>query len=237
MRYLCSCVFLLATTPLFCQPRIKAVDFTGGIGKYEGTLSLLYSYGWRFGQHQKFEFAIAGRFTSYLGQNQYYITAPAELTSGSTGPFVIFKENIPENIDSVLINWPQINALNVAIHLGYQFNSRLSISFNIDAIGFSLGQQKSGRYINGAFGQQTQVTPSAFNLLLISDNDLGSLNSELCARYYWPSQWGIKAGIQFLFTEYSTETEVQQLPEPNDRFRDKSLLLAIGVTKSLSTKK
>ncbi len=236
MKHLFVLIFLFATQTLFSQPRIKSFDFTGAVGKNEGSLSMMYTHGWRFGKNKKFEFALAGRFTSYLGKNKYYITAPAELTSGSTGPTVIFKENIPENIDSLLINRPQINALNVALHLGYQLNSRLSFGFNIDAIGFSFGQQKSGTYINGTVGEKTDARPTAFNLLLISDNDLGSLNSELFAKYYWPSNWGIKAGIQFQFTEYTTATEVQQQPEANDRFRNKSLMLAVGVTKTFTSK-
>lgn len=237
MRYLILSIILICTTSVYSQPRIKAVDFTGGVGNYEGSVSMMYTHGWRFGKNQKFEFAIAGRFTTYLGRNQYYVTAPAEISSGDTGPSVIFKENIPENMDSLLINWPQINALNVAIHLGYQFNDRLSMGVNIDAIGFSFGQQKTGSYLNGSIGQQTNARPTSFNLLLISDNDVGSLNSELFLKYHFQSNWGIKAGVQFLFTEYTTETEVQQLPEPNDRFRNKSLLLAIGITKILTLKK
>jgi hypothetical protein len=173
MKYLLIVVCFVTSGPLFSQPSIKEIDFTGAVGKYEGSLSMMYTHGWRFGKNKKFEFGLAGRFTSYLGQNQYYITAPAELTSGSTGPGVIFKENIPENIDSLLINWPQINALNLALHLGYQLNSRFSLGFNIDAIGFSFGQQKSGSYINGTYGQQTDAKPTSLNLLLVSDNDLG----------------------------------------------------------------
>jgi hypothetical protein len=75
--------------------------------------------------------------------------------------------------------------------------------------------------------------PTAFNVLLISDNDHGTLNSELYAKYYFNEDWGIKIGAQFLFTEYTTDTEVQQFPEPNDRFRNKSLMLAIGVIRKL----
>ena len=71
--------------------------------------------------------------------------------------------------------------------------------------------------------------PSAFNILLISDNDRGSLNSELYGKYYWNEKWGVKLAAQFLFTEYTADTEIQQFPEPNDRFRNKSLLLALGV--------
>lgn len=229
--WICAILFFPVSLAV-CQPRFTCGDATVAFGNSEGTLSFLFTHGWRPGKNEKFEVGIGLRFTSYLGQNQYYITAPANLTSGATGPQVIFKENIPENIDSLLINWPQINALNLAIHLGYQINSRFTVGFTIDALGFSFGKSTSARYINGAFGQTTSAKPTAFNFLLVSDNDLGSLNSELFAKYYWNERWGIKAGAQFLFTEYTTQTEVQQVPEPNDRFRDKSLLIALAITRS-----
>lgn len=212
----------------------KQFDITGAVRKFEGSLSAMYTHSWQLGKKKKFEIGLAGRFTSYLGQNQYYITAPARLTSGSTGPLVIFKENIAANIDTFLIQSPQVNAINVVIHLGYQITNRFAVGFNIDAIGISIGSKKTGSYINGVFGQQEQGKPTAFNLLLISDNDLGTLNSELFVKYKWKEKWGFKGGLQFLFTEYTTDTQVQQVPEPNNRFRDKSLLFAFGVYKNLN---
>jgi hypothetical protein len=75
--------------------------------------------------------------------------------------------------------------------------------------------------------------PTSLNLLLVSDNDKGSLNSELFARYLIGEKWGIKGGVQFLFSEYTTDTELQQFPEPNDRFRNKSLMFSAGVSYKL----
>jgi hypothetical protein len=216
----------------FVLAQKKDLAVTGSVGKQEGSLSLMYTHAWQLGAKKKFEIGLAGRFTTYLGQNQYYITAPAKLTSGSTGPLVIFKENITANIDTFLIQSPQVNSLNATLHLGYQIRARFSVGFNIDAIGFSFGAKQKGSYINGAFGQQEQAKPTTFNLLLISDNDFGSLNSELFLKYQWKETCGIKGGLQFLFTEYTTDTDVQQLPELNNRFRDKSLLFAFGVYKN-----
>ncbi|MEN9598311.1 MAG: hypothetical protein RL596_622 [Bacteroidota bacterium] len=66
--------------------------------------------------------------------------------------------------------------------------------------------------------------PTGFNLLLISDNDLGSLNSELFIRYKINNKWSIRGGTSFLFNEYKTNTKVQvQNGIENDRFRYKSL--------------
>jgi hypothetical protein len=220
----------LSSTCLAQQPRaIDQVDANFSFAKHQGTLSIHYSHLWKVGKPGKLSIGLGGRITSYLGANQYYSTAPANLTSGSAGPLVIFKKNIDENIDTLLVKSPHITMINVSINIEYQFWSRLTAGFNIDAIGFSFGGEQPANYINGIAGKNTTAKPTGFNALLISDNDRGSLNSELFARYKLSEKWSIKTGAQFLFTEYTTETEVQQYPEPNDRFRRKSLLIGLGV--------
>lgn len=175
------------------------------------------------------------RFTGYLAANQYYTTAPATLTSGSTSPLIIFKNNINANIDTFLVKSPQVNALNLSINAGYRISNRLDAGFNIDAVGFSFGAHRTGNYINGPAGKMVRATPTPFNLLLVSDNDRGTLNSEFFLRYAIDRQWGLKLGATFLFTEYTTDLPVQQYPQPNDRFRNKSLLAMIGITYKFHT--
>lgn len=224
-------LFLLFTLPGSVWAQYKYADLTVAADDSQGTFSLLYGHDWNLGKKKKFSIGIGGRFTSYFGRNQYYETAPASITSEATGPLVLFKETIAANVDSFLIESPQVNSLNVFINLRYAFTDKLSVGFNIDALGFSFGGEKSGRYINGAEIQTSAAKPTGFNALLISDNDLGSLNSEFYGRYYFSEKWAVKAAAQFHFTEYTTETEVQQFPEPNDRFRRKSLMVAIGISR------
>src|SRR5258706_1790115 len=78
-------------------------DATFGIASHQGAMSLSYVHVWKFGAHQKFGVGIGGRFTSYLASDQYYITAPSQLTSGSTSPLIIFKNNITANIDTFFV--------------------------------------------------------------------------------------------------------------------------------------
>lgn len=238
MKFMVFSIALLLPQFALCQEndkiRIAYSDATIGIGGSQGALSLSYGYDWRLGKRQKFGLGVGGRFTTYLGQNQYYETAPAKLTSGSTGPGVIFENTITTNIDTLLIASPQVNMLNVFINLSYAIGKKFLVGFNIDAIGFSFGAAQPGNYINGFSGNITSANPSSFNLLLVSDNDLGSLNSELYVKYQWNEHWSLKGGIQFLFTEYTTVTPVQQYPEPNDRFRNKSLMGAVGVSYRLN---
>ena len=232
-----SVVFLSGN--LFAQQVKRYVDYIDvdlGAGNYRGTLSASFLHDWKFGSKQRFGVGLGIRFTSFLGANVYYVTAPANLTSGSTGPLIFFKENITENIDSLLVKSPQVNALNLMINFDYLINSKWMVGFNIDAIGFSFGRNTKANYMNGASGKNTTADPTPFNILLISDNDQGTLNSELYGRYFLNDRWALKTGLQFLFTEYTTVTKVQQFPEENDRFRNKSLMFSVGVSYKLLTK-
>ena len=212
----------------------RYADATLAAGNYQGSLTLAYLHDWRIGAKRKLGIGVGGRFTSYVGQNQYYSTAPANLTSGSNGPAIIFDNNINGNIDSLLVKSPQVNSVNLFINFDYVFSKKFMAGFNIDAIGFSFGGKRQGNYINGATGKITEASPTPFNLLLVSDNDLGSLNSEFYFKYFFNEKWGVKAGAQFLFTEYTTTTKVQTYPEENDRFRNKSLMFSLGVTRRLN---
>ncbi len=230
LSFLVSFWFLAAIGQDLPQRTEKLIDFTGGAGSYRGSFSLSYFHTVKIGKAKRFGLGTGLRATSFIGANLYYITAPAELTSGSTSPLILFKENIAANIDSLLIKSPQVNSLNLLINLQYELSERITAGFNIDLVGISFGRKTRGNYINGYSGKNTQAEPTPFNLLLISDNDRGSLNSEFYGRYRINKIWNVKMGIQFLFTEYTTVTKVQEDPKPNDRFRNKALLFAAGVT-------
>ena len=209
-------------------------DISIGIGSSQGTGSIAYVYNWKIGKRKKWEAGFGARFTSYFGSNLYFKTAPAKLTSGKTGPAVLFADDIVPNIDSVLFPKAQINSFNLSLNFGYNFSKKFSAGLSIDAIGFSFGKKQSGIYYGNNFATGIPITakPTGFNLLLISDNDKGSLNSELFARYKWNGSWGVKLGLQFFFAEYTTATEVQTTPggDKNDRFRKKMAGAAVGVT-------
>lgn len=231
-----SALSLVIISSTFGQGAEQSVSLGFGVGSSEGTLSAAYTHQWKLGSKQRFLLGLGGRFTGYLSKNKYYLTAPAKITSGQTGPQVFFLETIADNIDSVLFESTQVNSLNVSFNTGYAVSPKLFIGFNIDLLGFSFGASQQGRFFEGNSGQVTSGSPTAVNLLLVSDNDIGSLNSEIFGQYRVNDKWAIKAGLQFLFTEFTTETEVQQVPEPNDRFRNKSLLFTAGVSYFLSKK-
>ncbi len=218
--------------------KVRAVDnfaeVTGGIGAGQGTGALAYVYNWKLGKKKRIELGLGVKFTSYFASNLYFTTAPAKLTTGKTNPTVLFSGDIVENIDSVLFQTAQVNALNISLNLGYNVSKKFYVGFTIDAIGFSFGKKQNGIYYGNNFapGVPVKAKPTAFNLLLISDNDRGSLNSELFVRYKWNDTWGVKLGYQYLFVEYTADSKVQTTPggDMNDRFRKKMAGVGLGLT-------
>lgn len=216
---LCLCC-LLALSALAQDSRtVNYGDITGAIGSSEGSVSVDYFHVWKLGKTKRAEIGFGGRFTSYFGSSHYYSSAPASLADDES------------KSDSVLLQSPQVNALNIAINLGYRISPKFSLGFNIDALGFSFGGKQTGSYINGSVGQTISAKPTPINILLVGNNDQGSLNSEFYSRYFLTENLAIKLAYQYLFTEYTTDTAVQQLPIANDRFRNKASLLSLGITK------
>jgi hypothetical protein len=198
-----------------------------------GGASTAFSYNnlYGVGKSKRFKIGWGVRLTSFFGKNLDYYTAPARLTSGEIGPQVLFVENVLSNIDTLKLTKTQTNALNLDIHLQYSFR-KLDIGFNIDAIGATFGGEQNGTFVAKSTGSRfhgTQQTakPTVFNLLLVSDNDLGSLNSELYGRYWLKENIGLRFGASFQFTEYTTS---QKLTFENDRFRNKALMPFVGIS-------
>jgi hypothetical protein len=213
----------------------QSASFSIAFGSKQFSTALAYQYLLKLGKKHRSQIGIGARLTNNFGSNLYYTTAPAKLTSGKTGPGVFFADDLPQNIDSVLFKNSQINALNLSINLAYNIYKKITVGFNIDAVGFSFGGNQGGTYFgNGGIGSATKAKPTSFNVLLVSDNDKGSLNSEFYAQYKFDNKWGAKAGFQFLFTEYTTSTQIQTTPDgqKNDRFRNKASGISFGVTRN-----
>ena len=196
--------------------------------QYLGALSWVHFHS--ITKKKKFKIGYGVRFNAQAGKNLYFVTAPASLTSKRSDPGVLFSKIYYENIDTFFVSNAQSNSLNISINLQYTFKEKFDIGFNIDAVGFSFGGKTTGKYIgyqspnNGTI--QT-AAPTSLNVLLVSDNDIGALNSELYCRYWFKPKWAIKAGASFAFTEYTTDNKLRL---GNDRWRNKSLMGMIGIT-------
>lgn len=198
----------------------------------EVNLSLAWKQMYGIAANQKFKLGYGVRFNGYLNNDKLYVTAPARLTSGEVGPQVLFIENIEENIDTFSVHNAQHNSINAVIYLEYDFSDKWGVGFNIDAAGIAFGGSRKGKIISSnrpSTSPETVVAkPTPYNVLLVSDNDIGMLNSELYATYNFNKKLSVNAGLTFLFTEYTTENKIEY-NDNNDRFRYKSLMGMVSV--------
>jgi hypothetical protein len=182
------------------------------------------------GKRKSFKAGYGLRFSTFSGKDQNYVTAPARLTSGKTGPFVILTENILENFDTLHLTKAQVYYLNASINLQYDWR-RFGLGFNIDVIGFSFGKQKTARFTANSVSEDYAVNqpakPTSFNLLLSSDNDIGSLNSEFYIAYRIHKRIALRGAYSFSFSEYTTDNK---LAFNNDRFRNKVSMYVVAVS-------
>jgi hypothetical protein len=171
----------------------------------------------------KFKVGVALRINSFVAKDKKYATAPAILTSGVKGPQAMFKPNILENIDTLLVSKLTTHSLNLALFIEYSFNVNFAAGFDIDLLGITLGGSRMVNLTEPLDGAESiSAKPTRFNLLLVSDNDIGTLNSEFYFRFL-PDNSDIygKAGVSFYFSELTT---ARPLWFANDRFRYKTPL-------------
>lgn len=198
--------------------------------QYLGAIAWSHLHG--IGLAKKLKIGYGLRFTSGFGNRTNFITAPAKLTSTTTGLGVIFSENVPGNFDTLFLGSYQVNSFNAVIYINYAFSSKWEIEFNIDAVGISFGAAKTADYnsskrlLSPNTNTRQVANPTRLNLLLTSDNDIGSLNSEILVKYWFKNDWAIKAGGSFIFSEYTTSNS---LFLNNNRFRNKAFLPMIGL--------
>jgi hypothetical protein len=232
-------MFLLLSVALLplatiAQKSYRSADVALAFGQgFSPALSYSHLYG--IGSKGAFKVGWGVRLTSFFSGSLQARTAPASLTSGKQSIAALFSEDIVSQIDTFNLAKAQTNALNAVIYLQYSLTPKLEVGFNIDAIGLTFGGRQSGTFRakqSDATGRANNdkvftAKPTVFNLLLVSDSDLGSLNSELYARYWVNDRIGVRAGLSFQFVEYTT---AQKLAFDNDRFRNKSLLPMVALS-------
>lgn len=192
-------------------------DLDLAAGQSSFALSLDAHYDWFLLKSKKIFVGVGPRFTGFSGTNVSFTSAPNELALEEA------------NIDTVLAPSPFIYSANVFLNLGYRFNERLSAGFNIDLVGLSFGPNGTPNFISNGNITSVKVNPTPMNILLVGNNDRGTLNSQFYLKYKFNSKLGVKIAFQYLFNELTTETEVQTFPVNNDRFRAKTVQGALGI--------
>ncbi len=214
----------------------RFVDVALTAGSSQGAAAFSYVHNWKIGKKQKWEIGIGGRLTSYFGTKREYITAgPARLTRSQSIPFLIFfADQRPENWDTLNVQRPFTTAFNATVNIGYHFNKKWSAGFNIDLIGVTLGRTTNGILTsNGTTRNDSEVKPTAFNILLTGDHDRGSLNSEFFIGYHFSDKWSLRGVFQYYFSEYKT-TNLSQVTSDGtviNRFRNKVNAFGIGISR------
>lgn len=191
---------------------------------------------WSFGEkNRKFKFGIGARYSASIADNNpRYITAPARLTSERVGPAVLFTDNNYDNVDTLAIEGTSVHAFNLMLALRYDIDKNFGLEFNIDLLGFTLGRKQEAilTYDDGK-SLLTNAYPTAGNVLLISDNDIGNLNSEFMISYKHKKHLRFKVGGVFFFNEYDISRPVTYVNNAGtvidaERYRNKTLQLAVG---------
>jgi hypothetical protein len=193
-------------------------DLAIGAGNGFST-ALSWTHFHKIGKKGKFQIGYGVRLSSLFGSDLEYITAPADLTSGGE-----------KNLDTLKLSSTQLNALNLTINLQYAFTEKLEFGFNIDALGFTFGGEQKGMFTARSQGRtpsQEMAKPTSGNILLVGDNDRGSLNSQFYLRYWINPKWAIRGGVSYIFGEY---TASRKLVLDNDRFRAKIFQPMIAIT-------
>jgi hypothetical protein len=174
----------------------------------------------------KFKIGVGARLgLASHGYCSTYKTAPASLT-----------KNVA-TVDSLGLDNSSVINLNALFAFQYQITSKINAEFNIDFFGLSFGG-KQNAYLRNEKGVDnttmlTTAKPTTGNILLVGDNDRGTLNSALNFTYKVNNHWKALLGGGFLFTEYTlandTYINTANTVVSNNRFRNKSMGVNLGV--------
>lgn len=221
MKNLSLFILLVASSfSLHAQQKSKTeqiVDFTFGFGSSQTTLATGYSNNWNLGKKQRFFIGAGIRLSGAFSEGKIFTSAPASLAKDKA------------NVDSLYGGKSSIYALNAMINLGYHITPKLDLGFNIDVFGFSFGPSRIKLFSGNGTLDVTTAEPTSMNVLLVGNNDRGTLNSEFYLRYKINHKVGIKVAMQHFFTELTTINKVQTVPIQNDRFRNITDLFSVGV--------
>lgn len=186
--------------------------------------------------YKRFEMGIGARVTRSKFDNNIFVTAPSELTRGSAGIMSVFDSRIPANMDTVnAYGTHSQTCVNLGFTARYFLKSlflktvKLYVEVNFDVAGLGFGPSLNGKYQNNGNLSNTSAKPVGFNLFKVSDNNLGSLNSEFLLKAKIVKRIVFFGGFTIMMNEIRTGTQVQQVNGVyNDRFRNRSSGLVFG---------
>lgn len=229
--------------------RISAgVDVGAGFKGGQLAPSIAYYQLLNVGEKKLISFGYSLKFGTFYGNNLDYITAPARLTRGKDGFSALGASLIPANIDTVSFTRVSMTNLNLGFKVQIQLGP-VQVGATADILGLGFGKSRTGQYKSstGAFTAPSSGTtattdtlsfqgtngsqsafPSNFNVRLLGDNNLGTLSSEVYARFLFTKRIGVKVGYQWLTTEISVRN--RDVKADNDRFRNRQSFPYVAIT-------
>ena len=170
------------------------IDAALGFGSGSYSLALSWNRTHGIGKSNKLRLGYGVRLSSFSGANLTYITAPARLTADAS------------KVDTLSLSKANTIGLSALINIQYQFTEKLGLGFNIDALGLGLGGEQEGLFkaqgTTSLNNTRQSAKPTSTNVLLVGDNDIGQLKSELYVFYKINKGFGLRGGLDYTFSEY-----------------------------------
>lgn len=107
---------------------------------------------------------------------------------------------------------------------------KLYAEVNFDVAGFGFGPSVNGKFQSNGGMSDAGAKPAGINLFKVSDNNIGSLNSEFVIKAKILNRIVVYGGYTLTMNELVTSNTVQQTAGmSNDRFRNRSSGIVLGV--------
>jgi hypothetical protein len=219
-------VFLALVSFVAQAQREHHADLSFGFGQNNSSISGNVVKNFKLLKSEKLHLGFGARagFTFASG-TQSFTTAPAKHTKNKTG------------IDTLLVDKPHFITANLTLNASYHFTSKWAIGANVDLAGLTFGKKRTADFYPSALSQSegprrtammdsTTVKTMRSNFYFTGDRNKGTLYSELFIRYTPTERYSIKAGYNFIISEYTTTTRVGY--KDNYRFRNSYGQFIIG---------
>jgi hypothetical protein len=251
MKKIIVAVLTLFSIPSFAQSPVAArlksgFDLGMAYSKNNYNPSITYYQLINVGERKLFSLGWTLRLGAFYGDNLNYYTAPARLTRGKSGFGALSGPLIVNNVDTVRLDYVTMTSINAGVRA--QLNlGMVELGVSADLLGFTFGKSRTGRYwsSNGKFNLKTpagadstlffqgvnafqQNHPSSMNARLLGDNDLGTLSTEVYARFHVSQRFAAKVGYQWLTTEITVNN--RDIVADNNRFRNRAGMVYIALT-------
>ncbi len=196
---------------------------------------------------RRFSIGWTARLSPFFGHKLDFITAPAGLSRGKTGFDAIGAPYVPANLDTITFSNVSATALNFGIRVQGRFGP-VEIGASADLLGLTIGggqsgvyRSSTGKFVAGitAAGADSVVAftgtnvnqlahPTAGNLRLFGDNNIGTLGTEVFVRVFLNQRIAVKIGYQWVITEMTNSN--RDIVANNDRFRYTTSMTYVGLT-------